>query len=111
MRGRRPPPISQTITQIPELSKKIPEAPKIESKIINQPDSTAPVQLVTNFNDDVTHKIPIIKDIPFYPDPNNRPPSKPIRTPMPGSSQRLEEQILLQKLILTSGKILNFKKF
>ena len=29
----------------------------------------------------------MIKDIPFYPDPNYRPQSKSIKTPMSGSSQ------------------------
>ena len=32
----------------------------------------------------------MIKDIPFHPDPNYRPPPKPIRTPMPGISQSSE---------------------
>ena len=90
MRRRRPPPINQTISQTSELSKKIPEASKIESRITNQTDSTAPMQSITNSNDEVTHRRPMIKDIPFYPDPNYRPPSKPIRTPTPGSSQSSE---------------------
>ena len=32
----------------------------------------------------------MLKDIPFYPDPNCRPPPKLIRTPTPGSSQSSE---------------------
>ena len=32
----------------------------------------------------------MIKDIPFYPDPNYRPPPKPVRTSTPGSSPWLE---------------------
>ena len=32
----------------------------------------------------------MIKDIPFYPDPNYRPPPKPVRTPAQGSSQSSE---------------------
>ena len=35
----------------------------------------------------MTHRSPTIKDIPFYPDPTYRPLPKPVRTPMPGSSQ------------------------
>ena len=31
-----------------------------------------------------------MKDIPFYQDPTHRPPSKPVRTPMPGSSDSSE---------------------
>ena len=78
--------INQTITQTSELSKKIPEASKIELRITNQTDSTAPAQSVTKSNDEVTHRRPMIKDIPFYQDPKYRSPSKPIRTPMTGSS-------------------------
>ena len=87
MRKRRPQPISQAITQTSELSKKIPEAPEVESRITNQPDFTAPRQSITNSNDEVTHRRTMIKDIPFYPDPNYRTSPKPIRTPVPGSSQ------------------------
>ena len=87
---KKAPLINQTINQTSEPSKKIPEAPKIELKITNQPDSTAPMQSITNSNDEVTHRIPKIKDVPFYPDPNFRPPPKPIRTPIPGSSQSSE---------------------
>ena len=90
MRRRRPPLINQNITQISELSKKIPEAPKIELRMTNQPDSATPTQPITNSNDEVTHRRPMIKDIPFYPDLNCRPPSKPIRTPVSGSSQSSE---------------------
>ena len=56
----------------------------------NQTDPTAPMQSITNSNDEVTHRRLMIKDIPFYPDPNYRPPPKPIITPTPGSSQSLE---------------------
>ena len=38
----------------------------------------------------MTHRRPVIKDSPFYPDPSYRPPPKPIGTPMPGSSQGSE---------------------
>ena len=79
--------ITQTITQISELSKKIPEVPEIELRITNQPDSAAPMQSINDCNDEVTNRRPMIKDIPFYPDPNYRPPPKPIRTPAPGSSE------------------------
>ena len=84
---RRPPPINQTITKTTGLSKKIPETSKIESRITNQTDSIAPVQSITNANGEATHRRPMIKDTPFYPDPTYRPPPKPTRTPMPGSSQ------------------------
>ena len=90
MRRRRPPPINQTITQTSELSKKIPEAPKIELRITNQIDSAASMQSITNSNDEVSHRRPVIKKIPFYPDPTYWPASKPTRTPMPGSSQSSE---------------------
>ena len=90
MRRRRPSPINQTITQTSELSKKIPEALKIESRITNQTHSTAPTQSINNSNVEVTHRSPMIKDIPFYPGPTYRPPPKPTRTPVPGSSQSSE---------------------
>ena len=90
MRRRQPSPINETVTQTSELSKKIPEAPKIELRIINQTDSTASMQSIINSNDEVTHKRPMSKDIPCYPDPNYRPLPKPTRTPIPGSSQSSE---------------------
>ena len=72
---RRPPPIYQT--NVAETSRKIPEAPKIKTKITNQPDFThTPVQSITSTNEGMTHRRPIIKDIPFYPDPTYRPPPK-----------------------------------
>ena len=48
------------------------------------------MQSIINFNDEATHSSPMIKksqDIPFYPDTIYGPPSKPVRTPTPGSSQ------------------------
>ena len=90
MKRRKAPPINQTITQTSELSKKIPEAPKIELRITNQTNSKAPKQSITNSNEGVTQRRPMIKDIPFYPDPSYRPKPKPIRTPVPGSSQSSE---------------------
>ena len=83
---RRLPLINQAITQTSELSKKIPSVSKIEIRITNQVHSTAPAQSITNSNE-ATHRSPIIIDIPFYPDPAYRPPTKPLRTPTPGSSQ------------------------
>ena len=77
---RWPSPITQTITQTSEWSKKIPEASKLELRITNQTHSTAPVQSLTNSNDEVTHRSPMSKDIPFYPNPTYRPPPKPTRT-------------------------------
>ena len=81
MRRRRPPHINQTIIQTSELSMKIPEVSKIETRKTNQAHSSAPAQSITNSNDEVTHRNPIIKD------PTYIPPPKPVRTPMQGSSQ------------------------
>ena len=58
-------------------------------RITNETHSTAPAQSTTNSNDEKTHRSPMIKDIPFYPDPTYRPPPKPVRTPMPGSSESI----------------------
>ena len=63
----------------------------------NQTDSTAPAQSITNSNDEVTHRRPMIKDIPCYPNPNYRPPPKPTRPPTPGSSQSPEIYIDLEE--------------
>ena len=50
------------------------------------------MQSISNSNDEVTHRRPMIKDILFYPDPNYRPLCKPIRTPTPGSLQSTESR-------------------
>ena len=76
MRRRRPPPINQTIIQTSELSKKIPEVSKMERKVISHPDFTTPVQSVNSPSAGVINRRPMIKDIPFYPDPTYRPPPK-----------------------------------
>ena len=90
MRRRRSPPINQAITQSSDLSKKIPEVSKIEMGITNEGDFTTPAQSITNSNAEVTHRRPMIKDIPFYPDPTYRPTCKPVRTPMARSSESSE---------------------
>ena len=87
MGRRRLPPINQAITQTSELSKEIPEVSKIVTGITSQADFTTPVQSITNANAEVIHRRPMIKDILFYPDPMYRPPPKPVRTPMPESSE------------------------
>ena len=81
MRRRRPPPINQTVTQTSDLSKKIPEVSKVEKKVITHPDFTTPVQSVNNPSAGVINRMPMIKDIPIYPDPTYRPPPKPTRVP------------------------------
>ena len=73
MRRRRLPPINQTIAETAETSRKIPEASKIEKKVINHPDFTTPVQSINNSKAKVINRRPMIKDIPFYPDPTFRP--------------------------------------
>ena len=55
--------------------------------ITKQADFTTPVQSITNSNVEVTHRRPMIKDTPFYPDPIYRTPPEPVRTPTPGSSE------------------------
>ena len=58
---------------------------------MNQADLTTSTQSITNSNDDMTHRRPMMKDFPFYPDPTYKlPPKKPIRTPMPGSPESSE---------------------
>ena len=79
-------PINETIAQSAEPSKKIHEASKIEKKVINHPDFTTPVQLVSNSSLEIINRRPMIKDIPVYPDPTYRPPPKPVRIPTSESS-------------------------
>ena len=74
MRRRRLPPINQTIAQTAGASKKIPEASKIEKKIINHLDFTTLVQSINHPSIEVINRRPMMKDIPFYPDPTYRPP-------------------------------------
>ena len=76
MRGRR------------QKCKKNPETSKKEMKVINQTDFTTPVQSLNNSNAKVINRRPMIKDIPFYPDPTHRPPPKPVRIP---TSESLEK--------------------
>ena len=84
------PPINQAITQTSELSKKIPDVWKMEMRITNQAHSTAPAQSITNSYDEVTHRSPMIKDIPFYPDSTYKPLPKTVRIPTPESSYSSE---------------------
>ena len=52
----------------------------------------------------------MIKNIPFYPDPTYRPPPKPVRIPMLGSSQSSGSTNIEPEIILILMKILHFKK-
>ena len=72
------------------MSKKITEASKIEKKVINHPDFTTPMQIIDNYNAEVINRRPIIKDIPFYPDPTFRPPPKPVRIPTSERSENID---------------------
>ena len=49
-----------------------------------------PCTRITNSNVEETCRRPLVKDIPFYPDPTYRPPPIPVRTPTPGSSESSE---------------------
>ena len=87
MKRRRPSPINQTITQPSELSQKIPEAAEIETRITNHANSTTPMHFINNINEGMTHTRHSIPDVPFYPGPTYRTPTKPIRSQMPGSHE------------------------
>ena len=87
---KAPFPINQAITHTSEVSKKIPEVSKLEMGITNQADFTTPAQSITNSNVEVTCRRPLIKDIPFYPYPNYRPPPKPVRILCQESSESSE---------------------
>ena len=81
MKRRRLPLINQTITQTSELSKKIPRLSKIEKKVITHPNFTTPVQSVNSPSTGIITRMPMIKDIPIYPDPTYRSPPKLTRVP------------------------------
>ena len=87
MKRRRLPLINQAITQTSEMSKKIPGVSKIEIIITNQADFSTLAQSINNSNVEGTHRRPMIKDILLYPDLTYRLPPKPVRTPMPESSE------------------------
>ena len=88
---RRKYPIYQTIAA--ETSKNNPEASKIEKKVTTHPNFTTPVQLVKNPSMEAINRRPMITDIPFYPDPNYRPPSKPVRIPTSESSENVDNSL------------------
>ena len=88
MRRRRLPLINQT--NAGKRSKKIPEVSKIEKKVITCTDFATPVQLVNDPSVKAIKRRPMIKDIPFYPNLNYRPPPKPIRIPTSGGPEKLD---------------------
>ena len=59
----------------------ISQVSKIEKKVIIHPDFTTPVQSVNNPSTGVINRMPMVKDIPIYPDPTYKPPPKLIRVP------------------------------
>ena len=85
---RRKSPINQTTAA--ETSKKIPEASKIEKRVITHPDFRTPVQSVNNPSTEAINTIPMIIDIPFYPDPTYRPPPKLTRIPTTESPENID---------------------
>ena len=84
------PPIDQTIAHSVETSKRIPETSKIEKKVINHPDFTTLVQSINNSSAEVINIRPMIKDIPFYPDPAYRPRPKLVRIPTSERSENID---------------------
>ena len=83
----------KTIAQSAELSKKTLEASKMEKKVINQPDFATLLQSISNSSMEIINRRPIQKinkDLPFYPDPNYRPPPKPVRIPISESPENID---------------------
>ena len=76
LRGKRPDSINQTIIPPTKLSQKIPGETKIETREANCVHSTDPTHSVNNVDEGMTHTRPLIPDVPFYPGPTCRPPSK-----------------------------------
>ena len=60
---------------------------KIETKKTNHVNSMNPSHSVNNADEGMRHTRPLIPDIPFYPGPTYRAPSKPIRSSMPRSQE------------------------
>ena len=73
MRRRRPLPLIKLLLRHQNCQRKFLKY-QIKMRITNQADFTTPVQPITNSNVEATHRRPLIKDIPFYPDPTYRPP-------------------------------------
>ena len=69
------------------LSQRIHGVPKIEMRIKNSINSKTPTISVNKTNAGMTHRKPVIPNIPIYPDPTFRPPPKPIRSPAPGNQE------------------------
>ena len=70
-----------------KLSQKIPGETKIETRKTNHINSTDPSHSVNNVDEGMTHRRPLIPDVPFHPGPTYRPPPKPLRSNMPRSQE------------------------
>ena len=79
LRRKRLDPINQTINQPSELLQKIPGETKVETRKTNHINSTDPMHSIKNVNEEMTHKKPLIPDVPFHPGPTYRLPPKPVR--------------------------------
>ena len=87
LRRRRSAPINQTIIPPSELSQKIPGETKIETRKTNHVNFTDPTHSINNADEGMTHKRPLLPDVPFHPGPNYSPPLKLIRSNMPGGQE------------------------
>ena len=111
---KRSDPINQTSNQPSALSQKIPGKTEIETGKINQAHSKDPTHTIDNVDAGITHTRPLIPDVPFHPGPTYRPPSKPIRSNVPGSQESLQSSTSIENINpdinLDLKKIHHFKK-
>ena len=89
IRGKRPDPINQPISQQSNLSQKIHGRTEIETGKTDQVYSRDLVHSIINMSGKMTNNNPLIQDVPFHPGPVYRPPPKPIRHNM--SNQKVSQ--------------------
>ena len=87
MKRVRSPIINQPVTPPSNLSQKIPGVSKIEPRITNSRNSNTPASSVNKTNEGMTHRRPLIPNLPIYLDPTSRPPPKAISSPASGNQE------------------------
>ena len=107
MRRRRLHPINQTIAQTAETSMKNSLGIKNRKKSHKSSRFYNFSAINKQFHAEVINRRPIIKIIPFYPDPTYRPLPKPVRIPMSGRPENID---IISELNIDLTKILHFKK-
>ena len=84
--------INQPDTPPSNLTQRIPGESKIETRITNSRNSNTNTlaSSVNETNEEMTHRKPLIPNLPIYLDPTSRPPPKAIRSPAPVNQESSE---------------------